>query len=329
MPITLLAILLKLPEKISYIIKIAELYFIIALTGTITIAGMDTFTTDASKIAIAFIGTFFIFIYYASSAYQKEKQTLQELNLPAILDGFNFDYIIAYCSIPAFIVILFIPQLALTAPVTYFLKAFDWIYNIHIIVAWGLSIYGFIMAINWILNGFLYITVIIAYLFSKISQLVGSKTKKEGTAMDNNNDWIFAKLPNWLRWILALPVALIGSMILPAISKLSLDYTLGWSDGNIIIQGMVMLASVSGFVFGLLYCVPKFKAVISAVASILLSMSFAVLVVLSIVTYGWTWDSTVIVNIVSGLTCVYFAVHILLNKEEIDYTHINKETIDL
>lgn len=144
----------------------------------------------------------------------------------------------------------------------------------------------------------------------------------------NNNDWIFAKLPHWLRWILALPVALLGSTILPIISKLSLQYTLGWSGDNVIIQTTVMIASASGFIFGLYFCVPKYKAVISAVASILLSIYFSVLVVLWGVK-GYLWESTNIVNGISGIVCIYIAVRILLNKDEIDNVNIDNDTTKL
>lgn len=143
----------------------------------------------------------------------------------------------------------------------------------------------------------------------------------------DNNDWIFAKLPNWLRWILALPVALIGSMILPMGARLSY-YTLGWSADGIIIETILMVASTSGFILGLFYCVPKFKAIITAVACIMLSIYFSVLVVLWIYN-GWLWESTNIANGISGIACVYYAVYILLHKDELDNNYINDETVSL
>lgn len=143
----------------------------------------------------------------------------------------------------------------------------------------------------------------------------------------DDNDWIFAKLPNWLRWILALPVALIGSMILPMGAKLSY-YTLGWSADGIFIETILMVASASGFIFGLFFCVPKSKAIIAAVASILLSIYFSILVVLWIYN-GWLWESMNVANGISGITCVYYAVYILIHKDEIDNTSIDKAAINL
>lgn len=166
-PITLLIVFLKLPEKLgSYVLRSAELYFIVALTGLITLVSINEFNAMAPQIAIATIGTFLIFFYYVSSAYQKEKQARQEFDF-MVLAGIKFDYIIAYCAAPAFLLILFVPTLALITPVVYFMMAFDWIYNIHFIVRWGLSIYGLIMALSWIFNGFIYLVMLVGSLFSK------------------------------------------------------------------------------------------------------------------------------------------------------------------
>ncbi|HWQ40569.1 MAG TPA: hypothetical protein VN456_00865, partial [Desulfosporosinus sp.] len=106
------------------------------------------------------------FFYYLSSAYQKETQARQEFDFHVLAD-IKFDYIIAYCAVPAFLLILFVPKLALIAPVIYFLQAFNWIFHIHSIVKWGLSLYGFIMAISWLLNGAIYLIALVGSLFSK------------------------------------------------------------------------------------------------------------------------------------------------------------------
>ncbi|MCO5384647.1 MAG: hypothetical protein NHB14_01595 [Desulfosporosinus sp.] len=179
-PITLIVVLLKLPEKLgSYVLRSVELYFVAALTGLVTLMSIETFNSLGSKIAIAAIGTFLIFFYYLSSASQKEKQARQEFDFK-VLAGIKFDYIIAYLAAPAFLLILFVPKLAVIAPVIYFLQAFDWIFHIHSIVKWGLSIFGLIMALSWMLNGAMYLILLIGSLFSK--QTIG-ETKSEDLPM--------------------------------------------------------------------------------------------------------------------------------------------------
>lgn len=88
----------------------------------------------------------------------------------------------------------------------------------------------------------------------------------------NENDWIFGKLPNWLRWILALPVAVLLSLILPLLGWISAKYVTGMPLDNLFAKILTIVISVGGFLFGLFYCVPKFKSVIASVASILLSI---------------------------------------------------------
>jgi len=76
-----------------------------------------------------------------------------------------------------------------------------------------------------------------------------------------SNDWLFAKLPNWLRWIIAVPVAILLCLIIQFILSYTIHKVLGWSY-NATIWTIVMIASVICVSASLFYCIPNHKAVI-------------------------------------------------------------------
>lgn len=144
----------------------------------------------------------------------------------------------------------------------------------------------------------------------------------------DDNDWIFSKLPSWLRWILALPVAIVGCLLFPIISSFSLHLVVGWDSNGILIQSTVMLASISGFILGLFYCVPKHKVVIASVACILLAIYFSIIIAV-LCMQGYTWTDENIVNGISVTVCVFMGIKLLLSKDEIDTITSDNKTINL
>jgi len=130
----------------------------------------------------------------------------------------------------------------------------------------------------------------------------------------NNNDWLFAKLPNWLRWILSLPVAILGYLILQFILSFIIHNIFGWSYQNVIVRSIVIFAGVYSFIIFFFYCLPKHKEGITGVASILLSIYYFISIILNIVN-GFVWDSENIAYGISAIVCIYIAVKKLLNKD--------------
>lgn len=143
----------------------------------------------------------------------------------------------------------------------------------------------------------------------------------------NENDWIFTKLPNWLRWILALPVAIIGCLLLPILSSFSIHLVVGWDSDGILIQTIVMLASISGFMLGLFFCIPKYKVIITSVACILMAIYLSIMIVIWCM-QGYVWIDENIVNGLSVIACIIGGIWLLLNKDEVDTVN-TKDTLNL
>ena len=127
-----------------------------------------------------------------------------------------------------------------------------------------------------------------------------------------SNDWLFAKLPNRLRWIIAVPVAILLSLIIQLILSYTIHNVLGWPY-NATIWTIVMIASVICVSASLFYCIPNHKAVIAGGANLLLTIYFLVLIALHILD-GFLWDSINIPYGISIIVCMYIAVKLLRKK---------------
>ncbi|AFM40265.1 hypothetical protein Desaci_1235 [Desulfosporosinus acidiphilus SJ4] len=129
-----------------------------------------------------------------------------------------------------------------------------------------------------------------------------------------SNDWIFAKLPNWLRWILSLPVAIFVFLVIQYLLSFTIHNILGWTYQNEVIRSVVMMASVISFIACFFYCLPKYKAAFTVASSILLSIYFLLYAVLGIIN-GFVGD---IAYGVSVIVCICIVVGILLSKDSMD-----------
>jgi hypothetical protein len=129
-----------------------------------------------------------------------------------------------------------------------------------------------------------------------------------------SNDWIFAKLPNWLRWILSLPVAIFVCLTIQFLLSFVIHNMLGWSYQNEVIRTVVMMASVISFIACFFYCIPKYKTAFTVASSILLSIYFLLYAVLGIIN-GIEGD---IAYGISVIVCICIVVGILLSKDSMD-----------
>ena len=129
-----------------------------------------------------------------------------------------------------------------------------------------------------------------------------------------SNDWIFAKLPNWLRWILSLPVAIFVCLTIQFLLSFVIHNMLGWSYQNEVIRTVVIMASVISFIACFFYCIPKYKTAFTVASSILLLIYFLLYAVLGIIN-GIEGD---IAYGISVIVCICIVVGILLSKDSMD-----------
>lgn len=132
-----------------------------------------------------------------------------------------------------------------------------------------------------------------------------------------DNDWIFKKLPNWLRWILVIPVALIGSMVVPLITRFSSNWAYGINTYGILFFDIIqMIVSALGLLGGIYFCVPKHKNAITGVFSIILAIYFSIMTTLFLTRGYPITDSNTIIYILAAIASIVMAYMLLTHKGE-------------
>lgn len=129
-------------------------------------------------------------------------------------------------------------------------------------------------------------------------QYNNKKYDKDDTSKD-----IFRKWPNWLRWILSIPIAYASYVAVKILFSISLKWTLGI---NSYVLNDIYDATVATFVFIVMFnsIIPKFKFIITVVSSSILGLLYIILGVLSIYKKNYLENSFL-------LTIVYYLLAVI------------------
>lgn len=126
--------------------------------------------------------------------------------------------------------------------------------------------------------------------------------------MDDSRNWIFAKLPNWLRWIIALPVSVIGGCIAFLILSLINRFGgMGYTPGTFLFGLSQSIMLVVCFIFLLYLCVPRWKFIITGVFAIFLSILFIVSTTI-VKSWGEPWNNDDTITIIVSIGLIIYAI---------------------
>lgn len=107
-----------------------------------------------------------------------------------------------------------------------------------------------------------------------------------------NEDWIFTKWPDWLRWVCFIPAGIIGFLLFTIISNISMNM-IGYGTPELS-QG----AGVIGFIITMYHCVPKFKEIVAGIATFAISLIALFYIFSFIVNDTWySWSCLVYILI--------------------------------
>jgi len=131
----------------------------------------------------------------------------------------------------------------------------------------------------------------------------------------DDKDWIFYKWPNWLRWISALPLSIIASVVFTLLASLLINYY-GYNADSGMAKTLIQYASIAGFLYIIFTCVPSFKEIITGIFSILISILAAVELVFYFREGIWfNWDCFIIFLVFIG--CMYFGIMLFIDHGRI------------
>lgn len=126
-------------------------------------------------------------------------------------------------------------------------------------------------------------------------------------------DNFFSKLPNWLRWVIFIPLSALSFFIIPIlVSLINSFYFI--NTQSFIGQLLINAAGIIGFVFVTYYCVPKKKGLIAGIECILFCI-LSGLALFSVITYGSENQlRDLVIDILILIMCIYFTVIFLSGK---------------
>lgn len=161
------------------LIKLVGTYLLVSLTTILTIIALGSNPNLLAIILYPLIGAFILFMGFANNSYQarKEAQASQDWQMLYRLDEESgFDAIIMIGALILYLVMLFIPAIAINDFTELLYNLIDWIYNLPII-GWIIGLLGIAVLFNTIFQG---VFVIAAFAFEfteKIKTMINGKSK--------------------------------------------------------------------------------------------------------------------------------------------------------
>lgn len=134
--------------------------------------------------------------------------------------------------------------------------------------------------------------------------------------MDDPRNWIFAKLPTWLRWIIALPVSVVGGYITYLLlSALSLLGGTGFERGTFFFDLSHSILFFGCCIYVMYLCLPKWKLLITGILSLILGILFfsSIAVLLAL---GYTWEYGYTITLITSICLIIYSIAAFIYSRE-------------
>lgn len=152
LPSALLFTVIKL-DRAMLLVKAFGAYFLISLTALATLLALQDVSGGWKLLFFPFVGAFVLFMGFSSNAYEQSKQAHMSYDyslMSRIERDAWFDIILVFGSLVLYILILFVPTIAVNPINEWLFTAIQWTYELPII-GWLIGIGGvlFMLSIIW------------------------------------------------------------------------------------------------------------------------------------------------------------------------------------
>lgn len=171
LPAAILFTVIKFDQGIL-ILKSFGAYLLISLTALETMFALTDIDVGLKFLFFPIVGALVLFTGFASNAYEQRKQaaTSHDYNL---INQINrnawFDTVLMFGSVILFVLILFVPGIAVNFLTEWLFNLIWWVYELPVI-GWMIGFGGVLFMINTLWYGFLMILVIVEGIRSKINK---------------------------------------------------------------------------------------------------------------------------------------------------------------
>ncbi len=169
LPFALLFAAIKF-DRALLIVKAFGAYLLISLTALTTLNSLQDESGGWKLIIFPLIGGFVLFMGFSSNAYEQRKQAHMSYDYSLIARIENdawFDLLLTIGSIILYILILFIPSIAINPINNWLFKTIKWAYELPVL-GWIIRIGGVIFLLGIIWYGILMLLMLGGSIYSKI-----------------------------------------------------------------------------------------------------------------------------------------------------------------
>ncbi len=187
LPTAFLFAVLKL-DRAMLLIKAFGAYLLISLTALATLLALQNISGGWKLLFFPFVGAFVLFMGFASNAYEQRKEARMSYDF-TLMDQIErnawFDVILMFGSLVLYILILFIPAIAVNPMNEWLFNVIMWAYKLPVI-GWLIGIGGFIFMLGIIWHGLLMLLMLGGTTYAKIKG--GDKNDIENKTIQENKD---------------------------------------------------------------------------------------------------------------------------------------------
>ena len=177
LPFAFLFVFLKF-DKGVYFAKAFGIYLLVSLTAILTLKALETNSSIWSLFLFSFVGLFVLFIGLVESSYEAQKVVGANFDHD-IRRQLQYDKFFLVAAPLLFIIILFIPAIAVNSVTIWLFNVIGWVRSLPII-GWLLGFGGMLVLLGVIWHGILISGFLLGSLFWK------TKQPTIQTAEDNN-----------------------------------------------------------------------------------------------------------------------------------------------
>lgn len=196
LPSALLFTLIKL-DRAMLLVKAFGAYLLISLTALSTLHALQDVSGGWKLIIFPLIGAFVLFMGFSSNAYEQRKQAHMSydysLNARIEKDAW-FDLFLMIGSIVLYVLILFVPAIAVNVMNEWLFKAIQWLYGLPII-GWLIGIGGVIFMLGIIWYGILMLFMLGGSIYAKIHGEAKNNVRDTKTIENVIDDNDFEEVP--------------------------------------------------------------------------------------------------------------------------------------
>jgi hypothetical protein len=178
------------------LVKVFGTYMLVSLMAILTLTALGESSSVLTLIFYPLIGGFILFMGFAGNSYEARKEAGASMDwemLQRLDQESGFEAVLMLGAITSYLVMLFVPSIAINNLTIWLFNVIDWAFNLPII-GWLIGIVGVMLLLSIIFQGVIISGVIISGLLDNLKQMLSGESKNQQVI--NSSDEASVSNPN-------------------------------------------------------------------------------------------------------------------------------------